>query len=47
MVLAQNTRVMILDEPTTYMDMAYESAFFQAAGHAETQKEDHLSGDYA
>ena len=29
MVLAQNTRVMILDEPTTYMDMACESAFFR------------------
>ena len=27
MVLAQNTRVMILDEPTTYMDMEYEAAF--------------------
>jgi len=29
MVLAQNTRVMILDEPTTYMDMEYEAAFFR------------------
>ncbi len=29
MVLAQDTEVMILDEPTTYMDMRYESAFFQ------------------
>lgn len=27
MTLAQDTRVMILDEPTTYMDMAYEHAF--------------------
>lgn len=27
MVLAQNTRVVILDEPTTYMDMRYEAEF--------------------
>lgn len=27
MVLAQNTRVVILDEPTTYMDMQYEAEF--------------------
>lgn len=29
MVLAQNTRVMVLDEPTTYMDIEYETAFFR------------------
>lgn len=29
MVLAQNTPVMALDEPTTYMDMEYETAFFR------------------
>ena len=27
MVLAQNTRVIVLDEPTTYMDMAYSKEF--------------------
>lgn len=27
MTLAQDTRVMVLDEPTTYMDMTYEHAF--------------------
>ncbi len=37
MVLAQNTRVMILDEPTTYMDMEYEAAFFPPAGDAENK----------
>ena len=29
MILAQKARVVVLDEPTTYMDAAYESAFFQ------------------
>ena len=32
MVLAQNPRVMILDEPTTYMDMEYETSFFRLQG---------------
>ena len=27
MTLAQDTRLLILDEPTTYMDMAYEQSF--------------------
>ena len=29
MILAQQTDVAVLDEPTTYMDMEYETAFFQ------------------
>lgn len=29
MTLAQNTRLMVLDEPTTYMDMAYEHTFME------------------
>ena len=29
MVLAQNTRIIILDEPTTYMDMAYQAEFLR------------------
>ena len=29
MILAQQTNVAVLDEPTTYMDMEYETAFFQ------------------
>lgn len=29
MILAQNTRTIVLDEPTTYMDMAYAKAFLQ------------------
>ncbi len=39
MMLAQKTPVMALDEPTTYMDMAYERSFFRmlaelkAGGH--------------
>ena len=47
MVLAQNTRVMILDEPTTYMDMEYEAAFFPPAGDAENKTQDHVSGHHA
>lgn len=31
MILAQDTDVLLLDEPTTYMDMEYEAAFFRAA----------------
>lgn len=27
MILAQGTRVLVLDEPTTYMDMAFEASF--------------------
>lgn len=27
MTIAQDTRLLVLDEPTTYMDMAYEHAF--------------------
>ena len=41
MVLAQNTRVMILDEPTTYMDMEYEAAFFRLLETLKT-KRNHL-----
>ncbi|MCI2105973.1 MAG: ABC transporter ATP-binding protein [Intestinimonas sp.] len=29
MVLAQSTRVIVLDEPTTYMDMAHQAAFLK------------------
>ncbi|HIZ21035.1 MAG TPA: ABC transporter ATP-binding protein [Firmicutes bacterium] len=29
MVLAQRTRILALDEPTTYMDMAYQAEFFR------------------
>ena len=29
MMLAQKTPLMVMDEPTTYMDMAYEKSFFQ------------------
>lgn len=29
MILAQDTEIMVLDEPTTYMDMNYEATFFQ------------------
>lgn len=29
MVLAQDTRLMVLDEPTTYMDVAYQAQFMQ------------------
>lgn len=29
MVLAQDTRLMVLDEPTTYMDVAYQGRFMQ------------------
>lgn len=32
MVLAQNTRVIALDEPTTYMDMAYSKEFLSLLG---------------
>lgn len=28
MILAQDTRIIVLDEPTTYMDMAYAGEFF-------------------
>ena len=28
-VLAQDTRLMVLDEPTTYMDVAYQGQFMQ------------------
>ena len=38
MVLAQNTRVMILDEPTTYMDMEYEAAFFRLLETLKTKR---------
>lgn len=29
MILAQDTRILVLDEPTTYMDMAVEADFFR------------------
>lgn len=38
MVLAQNTRVMVLDEPTTYMDMEYESSFFRLLETLKTKR---------
>lgn len=41
MILAQQTRLMVLDEPTTYMDMAYEQQFMNLLnelkrGHKKT-----------
>lgn len=32
MILTQDTRVIVLDEPTTYMDMAYTGEFFSLLG---------------
>ncbi len=32
MAIAQDTRIMILDEPTTYMDMTYEYTFMKLLG---------------
>ena len=29
MILAQDTRILVLDEPTTYMDVAVEAGFFR------------------
>ena len=38
MVLAQDTQVMVLDEPTTYMDIEYENAFFQLLGTLKRER---------
>lgn len=32
MTMAQNTEILVLDEPTTYMDMAYEHIFLEQLG---------------
>lgn len=37
MILAQDTRVVALDEPTTYMDMAYTGAFFSLLDELKTR----------
>lgn len=37
MILAQDTRVVVLDEPTTYMDMAYTGAFFSLLDELKTR----------
>ena len=38
MILAQDTDVLLLDEPTTYMDMEYEAAFFRLLKALQTEK---------
>lgn len=38
MMLAQDTDVLLLDEPTTYMDIQYESAFFRLLERLKTEK---------
>ena len=37
MILAQNTRVIILDEPTTYMDMQYSKEFLALLEHMKVK----------
>ena len=37
MILAQNTRVIVLDEPTTYMDAEYEAAFLNKLTELKTR----------
>ena len=37
MILAQNTRVVILDEPTTHLDMEYEAAFLRKLRELKTR----------
>ena len=38
MILAQDTDVLLLDEPTTYMDMEYEAAFFRLLKALQAEK---------
>lgn len=38
MILAQDTDVLLLDEPTTYMDIEYEAAFFRLLKALQAEK---------
>ncbi len=37
MILAQETRLIVLDEPTTYLDLSYETAFLESLEHLKTK----------
>lgn len=38
MILAQNTPIALLDEPTAHLDQCYEAAFLQKLTHLKTEK---------
>ena len=37
MILAQETRLIVLDEPTTYLDLAYETSFLTTLSELKTR----------